>query len=70
MLAINRQRLGTGLILILFAAIYFERRHHAGFTPADESLVGFFGIFGAYVCVRAFDSLWRRDSRKSDSPQP
>ena len=65
--AINRQRLRTGLLFILFGVIYFERTHGSGYTPADESLVLFFLIFGLYVCIRAFDSFFRKDTPKSDS---
>jgi hypothetical protein len=70
MWAINKQRLGAGLIFLLFGAKYFQRTHDAGFTPADKSLVAFLAIFGLYLCVRAFDSLFGSRSTKSDSTQP
>jgi len=52
---VNKNRLSLGLTLLIFALIYFERTHGAGFSPADKSLVGFLTIFGTYVCVLAFD---------------
>lgn len=65
--AINRQRLGTGLLFILFGVIYFDRTHGSGYTPADKSLVLFLVVFGSYACIRAFDSFFRKDTPKSDS---
>ena len=67
--AINKNRLLTGLICLLFGAKYFLRTHDAGFTPADESFVIFMVLLGVYLCVRAFDFLFSRRP-KSDSTPP
>ena len=56
--AINKYRLSMGLIFLLFGAKYFQRTHSAGFTPADKSVVLFLALFGIYLCVRAFDSVF------------
>ena len=67
--AINKQRLSMGLIFLWFGAVYFLRTHNADFTPADKSLVGFLVLFGIYLCVRAFDSVFSHRP-KSDSTPP
>ena len=67
--AINKQRLSMGLIFLLFGAKYSQRTRYAGFTPADESLVLFLVLFGIYLCVRAFDSVFSHRP-KSDSTPP
>jgi hypothetical protein len=65
--AVNKNRLLLGLTLLIFALIYFERTHGAGFTPADKSLVEFLAIFGAYVCVLAFV---RSSGKRTDGSSP
>jgi hypothetical protein len=68
--AINKHRLSLGLTLLIFAVIYFERTHGAGFTPADKSLVVFLAIFGAYGCFLAIGGSSREHTDGSGPKRP
>ena len=65
-----RVRLGAGLLLLVFAAIYFDRTHGPGFTPGDQSMVLFLSVFGVYLCVRALSGLFRKHIDDSRSKRP